>query len=402
MAPKPWIIATALVTLSLPVAAAVALGQKMTAWKEPKKRDLTISADCREVTLQADPRTRAPGTYGLLLPGVHVVVGAVVSENPESSEVTREIIEWTGPLAAGAMRGSWTGQAIAAPEKLNLDYEEVSLGAVEGELPAWIFHPANPSPDVWAIHIHGLRSSRYSMLRSVESATNLGMTSLVPSYFGDAENHAQGQVCHYGSLEANDVEKALAYAAEHGAKAIYLFGWSMGATISLLLTETSKWRPLIAGLVLVSPGPNTEAVIAENARTAGLPRMIATLVPKILSAPLLSRLASLTRPVDFENLNWTNAPGRLRVPALVLHSRGDAEVPYVLSEGFAKANPGFVTLKEFPAVPHQCEWNALPERFEDEVSAWFQKCETSRVIAGSRRMQHPGRPRAVVAAQTKL
>jgi pimeloyl-ACP methyl ester carboxylesterase len=349
----------------------------MTAWKEPKERELTISPDCREVTLQADARTRAPGTYGLLLPGIHIVVGAVVSENPESSEVTREIIEWTGPLVAGKMRGSWTGQAIAAPEKLNMDYEEVSLGAAAGELPAWIFRPAHPSPDVWAIHVHGLRSSRYSMLRSVESATNLGMTSLVPSYFGDAENHSQGQVCHYGSLEANDVEKALAYATEHGAKAIYLFGWSMGATISLLLTETSNYRSLIKGLVLVSPGPNTEAVIAENARTAGLPRMIAKIVPKILSTPLLSRLASLTEPVNFEKLNWTHTPARLDIPALVLHSRGDTEVPYSLSAEFAMANPEKVTLKEFPAVPHQCEWNSAPKLFEDEVAAWFREREAS-------------------------
>lgn len=383
MAPNPWISATALVALSLPVAAAAALGHKMTAWKEPKERELTISPDCREVTLEADARTRAPGTYGLLLPSVHIVVGVVVSENPESSEVTREIIEWTGPLVAGKMRGSWTGQAIAAPEKLNMDYEEVSLGADDGELPAWIFHPAYPSPDVWAIHVHGLRSSRYSMLRSVESAKNLGMTSLVPSYFGDAENHAQGQVCHYGSLEADDVEKALAYASEHGAKAIYLFGWSMGATVSLLLTETSKYRSLIAGLVLVSPGPDTEAVIAENARTAGLPRVIAKIVPKILSTPLLSRLASLTKPVDFENLNWTHAPGRLDIPALVLHSRGDTEVPYSLSAAFAKANPEKVTLREFPAVPHQCEWNSAPKLFENEVAAWFREHEASAEDTGA-------------------
>lgn len=381
MAPKPWITAAALVALSLPVAAAAALGQKMTAWKEPKKRDLTISTDCREVILQADPRTLAPGTYGLLLPGIHVVVGAVVSENPESSEVTRKILEWTGPLAAGKTRGSWTGQVIVSPEKLNLDFEEISLGAVAGELPAWVFHPEHPSTDVWAVHVHGLRSSRSSMLRSVGSATNLGMTSLVPSYFGDAENHAQGQVCHYGSLESDDVEKALAYAAEHGAKALYLFGWSMGATISLLLTETSKYQHLIAGLVLVSPGPNTKAVIVENARTAGLPRTIATFVPKILSTPLLSRLAALTTPVDFENLNWTHSPGRLKTPALVLHSSGDTEVPYSLSAEFAASNPGKVTLKEFPAVPHQCEWNSLPERFEQEVAAWVGGQEAMRAAA---------------------
>jgi pimeloyl-ACP methyl ester carboxylesterase len=377
MAPRPWISIAALAALSLPIAATAVLGQKMTAWKEPKERDLTVSQDRREVTLKADARTRAPGKYGLLLPGVHITVGAVLSENPESSEVTREIIDWTGRLVPGRTQGSWTGQAIASPEKLNLDFEEITLGADDGELPAWVFYPKQPARDIWAVHVHGLRSSRLSMLRSVGPATNLGMTSLVPSYFGDAENHANGQACHYGSLEAVDVEKGLEYASQHGAKAIYLFGWSMGATISLLLTETSKYRHLIAGLVLISPGPNTEAVIAENARAAGLPRMIATMAPKILSNPVLSRLASLTQPVNFQTLNWTDAPGRLGVPALVLHSRGDTEVPYVLSDMFAQSNPGQVTIREFPAVPHQCEWNLSPVRFQDEVRDWFQRVQTS-------------------------
>ncbi|MBG0741125.1 alpha/beta fold hydrolase [Paeniglutamicibacter antarcticus] len=376
MSPKTWtgiIIATA---LSMLIIAVAALGQKMTAWKDPKQRGLTVSADYSEVTLESDAKTTAPGTYGILLKDAHLTVGKVVSQTI-GGEVTREITQWSGSRATGRLRGVWTGQAIASPDQLGMVFDEVRLGQAERELPAWVFRPKSTSDDIWAIHIHGLRSSRSSMLRSVPSAANLGMVSLVPSFYGDAENHSKGQVCHYGRLEAADVEKALGYAADHGAKAIYLFGWSMGATISLLLTETSKYRHLIAGLVLVSPGPNTEAVISENAKTAGLPRRIAALVPRILSSPLLRRLTSLTEPVDFKNLDWTRIPSRLRVPALVLHSPGDTEVPYSLSLKFADSNNNLVTLKEFPAVPHQCEWNSLPEKFEHEVESWVSTIKTA-------------------------
>ena len=377
MAPNPWLVSAAsLAALLLPVAATAALGQKMTAWKDPKVRDIRISEDRTTVVLGADSRTLAPGTYGIVMPGTHVVVGEVLRHDAETAEVTREIVRWTGTLEAGATRGSWTGQAFSSPDELHLDFEEVQLAP--GALPAWVFHPATPSTDVWAIHIHGLRSSRQSMLRSVESATRLGLTSVVPSFYGDAENHAQGQVSHYGRLEAEDVDKALAYAVERGAKAVYLFGWSMGATISLLLTETSAYRQVIAGLVLVSPGPNTEAVIFENARTAGLPRAIAKVVPRILSTPGVSRLASLTRPVDFDALDWSHRVGRLRTPAVVLHSRGDTEVPFELSAQFAKSNPETVKLIEFPPVPHQCEWNSAPARFEEEVATWIKERESGR------------------------
>lgn len=381
MAPNPWLISAAsLAALLLPVAATAALGQKMTAWKDPKVRDLRVSEDRTNVVLEADAKTLAPGTYGIVMAGTHIVVGEILSHDAETAEVTREILRWTGALEAGATRGSWTGRAISSPEELHLDFEEVQLAP--GALPAWVFHPAIPSADVWAIHVHGLRSSRQSMLRSVESATRLGLTSIVPSYYGDAENHGQGQVSHYGRLEAEDVDKALAYAVERGAKAIYLFGWSMGATISLLLTESSVYRRAIAGLVLVSPGPNTEAVIVENARTAGLPRAIARVVPRILSTRGVSRLASLTRPVDFGTLDWSHRVGRLRIPALVIHSRGDTEVPFELSAQFATSNPKTVTLIEFPPVPHQCEWNSAPERFEEEIAAWIED-------RGSRRAERP-------------
>jgi pimeloyl-ACP methyl ester carboxylesterase len=377
MAPNPWLVSAAsLAALLLPGAATAALGQKMTAWKDPKMRDLRISEDRTTVVLEADSKTLANGTYGIVMPGTHIVVGEVLRHDADTAEVTRQILRWTGILEVGATRGSWTGQAFSSPEELHLDFEEVQLAP--GALPAWVFHPGTPSADVWAIHVHGLRSSRQSMLRSVESATRLGLTSIVPSYYGDAENHAQGQVSHYGSLEAEDVDKALAYAVERGAKAVYLFGWSMGATISLLLTETSANRHVIAGLVLVSPGPNTEAVIFENARTAGLPRAIAKVVPRILSTPGISRLASLTKPVDFDALDWTHRVGRLRTPALVLHSRGDTEVPFELSAQFATSNPETVKLLEFPPVPHQCEWNSAPARFEDEIAAWITDLESRR------------------------
>ena len=377
MTSKKWLCGWALAAFSLPVIGAAALGQKMTSWKDPKQRDILISANHSEVTLTADEKTTAPGTYGIVLPDAHITVGDVTSWTAQG-EVTREITQWTGPYFKGSTRGAWTGQVSASPDQLGLRFEEVKLGRGDRDLPAWIFDPKESSrKDVWAIHVHGMRSSRYSMLRSIPSSAKLGMTSLVPSYYGDAENRSHGEVCHYGGPETADVEESIAYAVDHGAESIYLFGWSMGATISLLLSETSKYRQFITGLILVSPGPNTEAVIAENARTAGLPGRIARVAPRILSTPILSRLASLTETVDFRNLDWTRTPGRLRVPALVFHSRGDTEVPFSLTADFAEANRDYVTLVEFPPVPHQYEWNSAQTTFEAGVASWISRIEGS-------------------------
>lgn len=386
MTSKKWLCGWTAVALSVPIIGVAALGRKMTSWKDPKQREITVSADHKLVTLAADAKTTATGSYGIALPDAHLTVGSVI--RLDGGQVTREITQWAGTRSAGTQHGAWTGQVSASPEHLGLPFEEVKLGRQGRVLPAWVFHPQDSSrKNVWAIHVHGLRSSRYSMLRSVASSAHLGMTSLVPSYYGDAENHSHGEVCHYGGLETLDVDESIAYAVEHGAESIYLFGWSMGATISLLLSESSRYRGLIAGLVLVSPGPNTEAVIAVNARTAGLPGPLADLAPRILSSTLLKRFAGLTAPVDFENLDWTQGVNRLRIPALVFHSRGDTEVPFSLTEAFARANRNKVTLKEFPPVPHQCEWNASPERFEAEVASWVQALETGKTEP--QRLQQP-------------
>ena len=358
MTSKKWLCGWTALALSVPMIGVAALGQKMTAWKDAKQREVIVSADHKEVTLAADAKTTAPGSYGIILSDAHLTVGSVIRLN--DGQVTREITEWAGLRSAGKLHGAWTGQVRASPEQLGLPFEEVKLGRGDRDLPAWVIHPRESSrKNVWAIHVHGLRSSRYSMLRSVPSAARLGMTSLLPSYYGDAENHSRGEVCHYGGLETVDVEESIAYAVEHGAESIYLFGWSMGATISLLLSESSTHRRLIA-------------------RTAGLPGPLADLAPRILSSPLLRRLAGLTSPVDFENLDWTRGTNRLRIPALVIHSRGDTEVPFSLTEAFARANCNKVTLKEFPPVPHQCEWNASPERFEAEVASWVKAIETEQ------------------------
>ena len=152
------------------------------------------------------------------------------------------------------------------------------------------------------------------------------------------------------------------------AKKIYLFGWSMGAAIALQLTETSRHRDEIAGLILISPRPNTRKVISTNAKSAGLPTSITNAVPGILSSKLLSRIAKIERPIDFNNLDWTRNSGRLTVPALAIHSEGDTEVPFTLTKAFADKNPKLVKLEKFQPVPHQSEWNSSTKKFEQVAS----------------------------------
>ncbi len=170
--------------------------------------------------------------------------------------VERRILESYGDLA-GATEGRWTGHTFANAASTGLSYQDVDVPVEDGTRPAWVFRACEGRR--WALHLHGIKSSRASALRSVPIAAELGMTSLVPAFYGDVDADAApgaGDVAQGSTLgvrEARDVEAAIAFAVESGAEEIVVFGWSMGATIALLLAESSRFHDRITQLVLIGP-----------------------------------------------------------------------------------------------------------------------------------------------------
>lgn len=321
------------------------------------------------ITLRRTLSTELPGDYGLWAgeAGGHVLVGGLLDEShPET--VTRRIIAVEGDVpAAGA--GRWSGHIYAGPQSIDNSAETVTIAGPRGPRMAWLFGGAS---NLWAIHIHGIHTSRASVLRTVPAFNELGATSLVPSYYADSDNQnpERPEPTTFGVWESDDVDRAITYAVDHGAERIVLVGWSMGATIALRLAERSTHAARIAGLVLVSPATNWRALIAAGVRGAGLPRWIAQLVPGVLATRIGARLAGVPIAIPFKDLDWTT-PGRpIGRPTLVIHSPGDGDVPFELSQALLASNGPELTLEEFDAVPHQLEYNADPVRFRSAIVDW--------------------------------
>src|SRR5690606_24167617 len=76
-------------------------------------------------------------------------------------------------------RASWSGIYYAAPHEAGLDARNITITTPTGQCPAWRI---DGDPSTWAIHIHGLGSTRAGTLRGVLAATDLGCTSLVVTY----------------------------------------------------------------------------------------------------------------------------------------------------------------------------------------------------------------------------
>ena len=65
-------------------------------------------------------------------------------------------------------------------------------------------------------------------------------------------------------------------------------------------------------------------------------------------------------------------PGRLTLPALVIHSEGDRQVPLASSVLFAMANPRLVRLVELSPAEHTWEYNVDPAAFNRAIIDFLQ------------------------------
>lgn len=330
------------------------------------------SISSRSVTLAADSRTTHAGEFGLWLDekNAHARVGRVVSVDQAAGTVEREILRITGD-ARGATLGRWTGHVFAGPQDIDPSFRDVDIAVEWGVAPAWLFTSPRPHGNIWSIHIHGIRTTRVTALRTVPAALAAGHTVLVPSFRGDGDGPPTARgVSTLGQTEWRDVEAALAYAVDQGATSIVLVGWSMGATITLLLAERSSYRELISQMVLVGPATDWRCLIGNGVTRARLPRFAGRLAENALQGRVVSRLVGVPEPLILDQLEW-GASRSISVPCLVIHSDGDTDVPFDLTQRFKEANPTTVDVVEFPSALHAWEYNLDAARFERAMTEWL-------------------------------
>lgn len=340
--------------------------------KDYRRAELTD--DGRRVRIDLDDYTKAPGDFGVFDPVAesYTRVGEVTLIDEDRKYVERRIHPLdSGPASLGPLV-DWTPDVFFEPSSVAGRFEEVHIPTAYGAAPAWLFQ--GKKTDTWVIHIHGSWTDRSIMFRDVHAFSPLGFTSLVPSFRSDQEvSPPQAESSHLGQTEWRDVESAVGYAVDHGARRIILSGWSMGGTIALLTAELSAYRDRIVGVVLVGPVTSWRKTITAGAARAGVPAVGAGLVMSLLQAPPFARMLGLEEPINFNALEWVDVPNRVGVPTLVLHSSADQEVPWEISAAFQRANPHTVTLIPLPEAHHTQEWNASPGTFTNELTRWISK-----------------------------
>jgi len=331
--------------------------------------DIEHDDGTQRVVLDRTSQTTADGIYNLWLEhgGWAQLSAGVHDRSP--NRVARTVVG-TSPglkLVAGD-RASWSGIYYATPADAGLNARDITITSPAGPCPAWRI---DGDPSTWAIHIHGLGSTRAGTLRGAQVATDLGYTSLVVTYRNTTEGLFVGTGrSTLGHTETADVDEAIGYAVRRGAQRIVLFGWSMGDAIALQLAARPCHDGLITALVLDSPVLDWTETIKANCARSGLPTTAGHLaVPWLAIGPLAS-MVGLPGSIPLRRFDWITRAAELTTPTLILHGIRDSSAPIRLSQALRDERPDLVTLETFDA-DHTLAWNSDPERWRAVVSGWL-------------------------------
>lgn len=359
------------VVASLVAGGAVAAGsgaliaRRLTAPPSPRNFPIRIHGVSEEtISLDRTDQTVQNGTYSVMLPGGDVVpVGRV--EGVTAATVTRTIVASDIARLMGAQECSWTGVMWETSAAAGVAMDEVTFPTTVGGCPGWL---SRTESSTWAIHVHGMGSSRAGTLRGVRVAERIGWRSLSVTYRNTAEGPKVGRRrSSLGKEELHDVQAAVEYAVAHGAERIVLFGWSMGALMCLQIAADPRWAGVVVGVVCDSPVLRWPTVIRANLQHSNIPGWVSSLAVPWVSTPL-SRLIGLNGPVPLRQQDRVSHADDLQCPVLVMHGARDWSTPLgdVLELQQSRAD---VSVAVFDGGHTMC-WNSDADRWESVLEEW--------------------------------
>jgi alpha-beta hydrolase superfamily lysophospholipase len=365
------------VAIAAAAAAVVTVAFARTVVTPPRKREedtRILAHDEATITLSATLDSLTPGRYSFWFrqDTGHARVGEILSHT--SGTVTRELLGVQFGQLDGAARGRFSGWYHLSPADLPVEYEDIEIDTELGAAPAWLV-PSRGRSSRWMIGVHGRAVRRQETLRSVPVFREAGYTSLLVSYRndGDAPRSPDHRYA-LGDSEWRDIEAAMRYAIEHGAKHIVLMGWSMGGATVLQALTRSPLAEHVSGVVLDSPVVDWVTALEYQGVANRLPKPIQWGVIRLLTKPWAGLITGQREPIDLERLDIVRRADELHTPILLLHSDDDGYVPSTASRALAVARPDIVTFEPFEIARHtklwnydEPRWNAVIARFLDRL-----------------------------------
>lgn len=333
----------------------------------PGYRDTVTTSASGSVSLVESRVTVLPGTWGLVWAGGGAEVGRVTGRS--AGTVVREL-RGTAPPDGTPVRmetSVWTTDPAQAHD---LDYTEVRISTELGDAPAWLV-PATSS--TWVVAVHGRGGSRAEALRVMPALHDLGLPVLAVTYRNDdgAPPSPDG-LYHLGDTEWRDVEAAVRYAREHGARNVVLYGWSMGGAIVGQFLARSAAADDVAAVVLDAPVVSWTKTLELQSGNRGVPEQL---------VPIAELVSDWRVDLEFGRFDLAVNPPAHRPPTLLFHGGADGTVPVQASRDLAAAAGRLdwpLRYVEVPAAEHTAAWNVDPAAYERAVSDFLDSVDDIR------------------------
>ena len=312
------------------------------------------------VRLPAQSEGAWPGRFELAWQGGYGEMGPIVGRG--GGYLVRTFTPGEGTLAPGTPVRVDTYYYEGDPRSARgLDYQDVTVHDALGDFPAW-YVPAGDPHTTWFVFVHGHNGKRSESLRYLAALHAAGVPVLVPTYRNDLQAPASPDgVSHLGDTEWQDVQAAMHWALDHGARDVVLGGWSMGGTIALQAADRADVRDKVRGVVLDSPVLTWDVLVGQGVQNG--------------QRPWQTRLAMLVTRlrygIDWSRFDWPARAGDVRVPVLIIHSDQDGYVSDAPDKRLAADRPDLVTLELVEGAGHTQGWNLDPAGYERRLVRWL-------------------------------
>ncbi|MCL6645603.1 MAG: alpha/beta fold hydrolase [Dehalococcoidia bacterium] len=315
--------------------------------------------------------TLRPGPAGA--PGAHLEPGRYLLEAARGRAFLGPVLESNGvvairefaPLDGDLRPGDFARlDPFAFPgdprEAHGIDFDEVDVPAPLGRFPAWYVRGRR---DTWAVMVHGKGANRRETLRLLPLLVEAGYPALAITYRNDegCPQAPHGRYS-YGRDEYEELEAAVRFALELGARRILLVGYSMGGAICLSFMERSNLASRAAGFILDAPMLDLRTTVAHGARQRRIP---------LWYLAVSNRIAARRYRFNWDDFDYRRTAMDLQVPILLFHGDADPTVPVETSDALAAARPDIVRYVRVPGAGHVRAWNVDPGGYADAVRAFL-------------------------------
>lgn len=301
-------------------------------------------------------------------------LGDVTATDADTVTRTATLLDGDWP-EAGARGMSAAATFRGDPmEALGLPFEAIDVAGGDGVLPAWLVpgddEATRADPGTFAVLVHGRGATREELHRALRIVHDVGLDALVVSIRNDpgapADPDGWGR---FGDSEWEDLQAAVDHLVEEaGAEELVLIGSSQGGSLVLGWLRRGEHTDRAIGAVLTSPLVSMHGTLVLQAQGRDLPEV--AIPPLLWSTKILATLRSGMR---FDRLEHAaeDVADDYQVPMLVTHGTGDTTVPFEGSRQLAEARPDLVRFEVYEDVEHVREWNADPDRYDDDLRAFL-------------------------------